>query len=59
MSLSKNLYTVEEAAAKYGITASRIEKWVELGLVRTESGQGEELVNANDIEQQLHLVPSL
>lgn len=59
MPLTKNWYTVEQATAKYGIAASRIDKWVELGLVRSESDQGELLVNANDIEQQLHLIPSL
>ena len=59
MSLSKSWYTVAQAAAKYGIAASRIDKWVELGLVRSEKEQEEVLVNANDIEQQLHLVPSL
>ena len=58
MSLTKNWYTIEEAAAKYGLTTENIEKWVDRGLVRTE-GDTVILVNCNDIEQELHLVPSL
>jgi len=59
MSLTRSWYTVEQAAAKYGITAAQINKWVERGLVRTETGNGEPLVNGNDIEQELQLVPSV
>ncbi len=59
MSLTKTWYTVEQAAAKYGITAARINEWVESGLVRTEKGDGAVLVNGNDIEQELDLVPSV
>jgi hypothetical protein len=59
MSLTKSWYTVDQAAAKYGIFAVQINKWVERGLVRTEENNGELLVNGNDIEQELHLVPSL
>jgi transposase-like protein len=59
MSLTRSWYTVEQAAAKYGIAAAQINKWVDRGLVRTESSNGELLVNGNDIEQELHLVPSV
>jgi hypothetical protein len=59
MSLTRNWYTIEQAAAKYGLAAAQINKWVEHGLVRTESDHGELLVNSNDIEQELHLVPSV
>lgn len=59
MSLTKTWYTVEQAAAKYGITAARIDEWVESGLVRTEKGDGGVLVNGNDIEQELDMVPSV
>jgi len=59
MSLTRSWYTVEQAAAKYGIAAVQIKKWVDHGLVRTEGSEGELLVNGNDIEQQLHLVPSV
>lgn len=59
MSLTKAWYTVEQATAKYGVAESRINKWVELGLVRSENDQGEQLVNGDDIEQQLHFIPSV
>jgi DNA-binding transcriptional MerR regulator len=59
MSLNKIWYTAEQAVAKYGISPSQLDKWVERGLVRTEKNNGEELVNCNDIEQELHLIPSL
>lgn len=59
MSLTKTWYTVEQAVAKYGISALQLNKWVDRGLVRTEESDGELLVNANDIEQELHLVPSV
>jgi hypothetical protein len=59
MSLTKTWYTIEQAAAKYGISASQINEWVESGLVRTEENDGQVLVNVNDVEQELHLVPSV
>ncbi|GFE57138.1 helix-turn-helix domain-containing protein [Geobacter sp. AOG1] len=59
MSLTKTWYTVEQAAAKYGIPASRIDEWVESGLVRTEENGDKVLVNGNDIEQELDMVPSV
>jgi hypothetical protein len=58
MSLTKSWYTIEEAAAKYGLDASQIKIWIDRGLVRTE-GDKVILVNGNDIEQELHLVPSV
>ena len=59
MSLTKTWYTVEQAAAKYGIPAARIDEWVESGLVRTEENGDKVLVNGNDIEQELDMVPSV
>jgi hypothetical protein len=59
MSLNKTWYTIEQAAAKYGIPVSQIQEWVDSGLVRTEENDGKVLVNVNDIEQELHLVPSV
>lgn len=59
MSLSKTWYTMEQIAAKYGIKVEQIDKWVERGLVRTEENNGELLVNCHDVEQELHLIPSL
>ena len=60
MSLTKNWYTIEEASSKYGITANQILHWVDRGLVRTEGEDGKiNLVNCNDIELKLGLVPSV
>jgi len=59
MSLNKTWYTIEQAAAKYGIPVAQIQEWVDSGLVRTEENDGKVLVNVNDIEQELHLVPSV
>lgn len=59
MSLTKSWYRVEQAAAKYGLSVAKIDEWVALGLVRTEDADGEKLVNSDDIEQELHLVPSV
>jgi hypothetical protein len=58
MSLTKSWYTIEEAAAKYGLATAQIKTWIDRGLVRTE-GDKVILVNGNDIEQELHLVPSV
>ena len=60
MSLFKNWYTVEEAAAKYGLNPSRIYKWVEDGLVRAEEEKGKVVrVNGDDIEQELQISASV
>jgi hypothetical protein len=60
MSLTQSWYTIEEAAAKYGLTTAQIKLWVDRGLIRTEGHKGDTiLVNCNDIEQELRLVPSL
>lgn len=60
MSLTRSWYTIEEAAAKYGLTREQIKLWIDRGLVRTEGHKGDVImVNINDIEQELHLVPSL
>ena len=60
MSLTKGWLTVDEAASKYGITPQQLLHWVEAGLVRTEKAEGGVvLLNGYDIEQELHLVPSI
>ncbi len=60
MSLTKGWFTVDEAASKYGITSQQLMKWVEEGLVRTERDTvGMVLLNGYDIEQELHLVPTI
>ena len=60
MSLTKSWYTIEEAASKYGLSTRQLQKWVEDGLIRTEEGKGEvTMLNGNDIELELRLVPSV
>jgi hypothetical protein len=59
MSLTKTWYTIEEATSKYGISAQQLGRWLELGTVRSEKNDGLTLVNCNDIEQELGLVPSI
>ena len=59
MSLTKTWYTKEEAMAKYGVSEFQLGRWLELGTVRTEHEKGIVLVNCNDIEQELGMVPSI
>lgn len=59
MSLTKTWYSKEEAIAKYGISELQLARWLELGTVRSETSDGKLLVNCNDIEQELGLVPSV
>ncbi len=53
MALVKTWYTIDEAAAKYGVAREQILEWVEEGLVRNER-EGERVVRVNidDIELQ-------
>jgi DNA-binding transcriptional MerR regulator len=60
MSLTKDWYTIDEAASKFGLSTSQLRQWVDGGLVRTESTTDNvDLLNGNDIEQELRLVPSV
>jgi predicted site-specific integrase-resolvase len=60
MSLTKNWYTVDEAASKYGISIQQLLDWVENGLVRSEGNKGKVImVNGDDIEMELNLTPSV
>lgn len=60
MSLVKTWYSVEEAAAKYGLNPARIYAWVEDGLVRAEEKKGKVLqVNGDDIERELQMTASV
>ena len=54
MSFEKSWYTLEEAAAKFGIQQRKIEEWVEDGLVRAEEEQKRIVrVHADDLELKL------
>lgn len=60
MSLTKNWYTIDEAASKYGLSTKQLQNWVDGGLIRTEEGKGKvTLLNSDDIEQELQLIPSV
>lgn len=60
MSLTKTWYTVEEAAAKFGLNQAMIYEWVEAGLVRAEEEKKRVVrVNGDDIERELLIVPSV
>jgi predicted site-specific integrase-resolvase len=60
MSLTKNWYTVDEAASKYGVSIQQLLDWVENGLVRSEGDEGNaDLINGDDIEMELNLTPSV
>ena len=60
MPLTRAWYTITEAASKYGVSIEQLSKWVDLGLIRTDEHKGEAtLLNCHDIEQELHLIPSL
>ena len=60
MSLTKNWYTIDEAASKFGITNKQLWEWVENGVLRTEGGKGKLiLLYGEDIERELNLTPSV
>ncbi len=54
MSFDKTWYTLDEATGKFGVERQQILKWVEDGLVRSESEQEKVVrVNADDLELEL------
>ena len=60
MSLTKSWYSSDEASSKFGVSREQLQQWVDEGLVRTEEGKGKIiLLNGDDIEQELNMIPSL
>ncbi len=60
MSLTKSWYTLDEASAKFGASTQQLLQWVENGFIRTEGDEGKvDLLNGDDIERQLNMVPSV
>ena len=51
MSLAKVWYTVEEATVKFGLEQRLVLKWIDEGLIRTETDEkGIARVNVDDLE---------
>jgi hypothetical protein len=60
MSLTKSWYTIEEAVSKFGLSSVELQEMIDCGLVRTEEYKGKAvMLNGDDIEQQLNMVPSV
>ena len=54
MSIGITWYLLEEAAAKFNLEKSLLQKWIEQGVVRAETpDKGEVLVNIDDLELKL------
>ncbi|GLI39908.1 MerR family transcriptional regulator [Geobacter hydrogenophilus] len=60
MSMDKTWYTLDEAAAKFGVPTARILSWVEDGLVRSEDEGGKVVrVNGDDLELKVEELTGL
>lgn len=60
MTMDKTWYSVDAAAAKFGVPAARILSWVEDGLVRAEEEHGKVVrVNVDDLELKVEELTGL
>lgn len=60
MTMDKTWYSVDAAAAKFGVPAARILSWVEDGLVRAEEEKGKVVrVNVDDLELKVEELTGL
>lgn len=54
MSMTKTWYTLEEAAAKFGLERAQILSWIEEGVVRTdETDQKQMRINIDDLDLKM------